>query len=59
MLGRLTLSSLHIVELHVQIVLNMLPVMLGRLRGCLRLRLGLIDPSLTAFRLVPPEAAHA
>ncbi|MGN8138235.1 hypothetical protein ACTJLC_26390 [Paraburkholderia sp. 22099] len=59
MLGRLTLSSLHIVERQVQIVLNMLPVMLGRLRACLRLRLGLIDPSLTAFRLVPPEAAHA
>jgi hypothetical protein len=59
MLGRLTLSSLHIVELHVQIVLNMLPVMLGRLRACLRLRLGLIDPSLTAFRLAPPEVARA
>lgn len=59
MLGRLALSSLHVVELHVRIVLNMLPVILGRLRACLRLQLGLIDPSLIAFRLVPPEAAHA
>ena len=59
MLGRLTFLSLHIVELHVRIVLNMLPVILGRLRACLRLRLGLIDLSLIAFRLVPPEAAHA
>ena len=59
MLGRLTLSFRHAVELHVQIVLNMLPVILGRLRACLKIRLGLIDPSLTAFRLVPPESAHA
>ncbi|SEA66163.1 hypothetical protein [Paraburkholderia sartisoli] len=59
MLGRLMLSIWHVVERHVRIVLNMLPVVLGRLRACLRFQLGLIDPNLTAFRLVPPEAAHA
>ncbi|MBB2984585.1 MAG: hypothetical protein V4793_07290 [Paraburkholderia tropica] len=59
MLGRLALSFRRVVERHVQTLLNLLPVMLGRLRACLRLRLGLIDPSLTAFRLVPPEAARA
>jgi hypothetical protein len=59
MLGRIMLSARHVVERHVRIVLNTLQVILGRLRACLRLRLGLIDPSLTAFRLVPPKAAHA
>ncbi|WP_144158246.1 hypothetical protein [Paraburkholderia sp. BCC1885] len=59
MLGRLTLSVRRVVELHVRIMLNMLPVILGRLRACLRLRLGLIDPNLTAFRLIPLESAHA
>jgi hypothetical protein len=59
MLGRHTLSFRHVVEVHVQIVLNMLPVVLGRLRACLKIRLGLIDPSLIVFRLVPPEAVHA
>lgn len=59
MLDRLTLSFRHVVELQVRIVLNMLPIILGRLRACLRLRLGLIDPSLIVFRLVPPEAARA
>jgi hypothetical protein len=59
MLGRHTLSFRHVVEVHVQIVLNMLPLILGRLRACLKIRLGLIDPSLTVFRLIPPEAARA
>ncbi|CAE6794677.1 hypothetical protein R75465_04661 [Paraburkholderia aspalathi] len=59
MLGRHALSFRHVIEVHVQIVLNMLPVLLGRLCVCLKIRLGLIDPSLTVFRLVPPEAARA
>ncbi|WP_141710826.1 hypothetical protein [Paraburkholderia nodosa] len=59
MLGRLTLSFRHVVELHARTMLNRLPGILCRLRGRLRLRLGLIDHTLTSSRLVPPEAAHA
>ncbi|CAG4920921.1 hypothetical protein [Paraburkholderia gardini] len=59
MLGRHTLSFRHVVEVHVQIVLNMLPVILGRLRTCLKIWLGLVDPCFTVFRLVPSEAARA
>lgn len=58
-LGRLTLSLRHVVELHVRTMLNRLPVILCWLRGCLRLRLGLIDPSLTPFRLAPPAVEPA
>lgn len=59
MLGQLALAARHVVERHMRIVLNTLQVILGRLRACLRLRLGLIDPSLTPLRLVPPAVAHA
>lgn len=59
MLGRLALSFRHVIELHVRTMLRLQTAILGRLRACLRLRLGLIDPSLTALRLVPPEVAHA
>lgn len=56
MLGRLQLSLRYVVEMDVRTVLHRLPVMLCRLRGCLRLRLGLIDHTLITSRLVPPKA---
>jgi hypothetical protein len=59
MLGLFMLSVWRIVELHIRITVNMLPIILSRLRARLRLRLGLIDFNLTAFRLLPPESAHA
>ena len=61
-LARLSLFMLsvrHIVEQHIQARISMLGAILSRLQACLRHRLGLIDPNLTTFRLVPPESAHA
>jgi hypothetical protein len=52
-------SVRHIVEQHIQARIGMLGVILSRLQACLRHGLGLIDPNLTTFRLVPPESAHA
>ncbi|RQR38977.1 hypothetical protein DIE20_22710 [Burkholderia sp. Bp9131] len=43
----------------IRMTLGMLPVVLNRLRACLRMRLGLIDLNLTAFRIVPPKTPHA
>lgn len=56
MLGLFMLSMRHIAEQRIRIMLVMLAVILSRLRARLRLCLGLTDPNLTAFRLVPPEA---
>ena len=43
----------------IRATLGMLPIVLNRLRACLRMQLGLIDPNLTVFRIVPPKAPHA
>ncbi|KWH23384.1 hypothetical protein WL99_26215 [Burkholderia cepacia] len=43
----------------IRMALRMLPVVLNRLRACLRMRLGLIDFNLTVFRIVPPNTPHA
>ncbi|CAG4921013.1 hypothetical protein [Paraburkholderia gardini] len=59
MLSLFVLSVWHVVEQQIRAVVIMLAAILGRLRACLRIRLGLIDFNLTAFRRVPPEATHA
>jgi hypothetical protein len=59
MLSLFMLSVRRVVEQHIQARISMLGVILSRLQACLRHGLGLIDPNLTTFRLVPPESAHA
>ncbi|SOT40219.1 hypothetical protein [Burkholderia cenocepacia] len=52
-------SGWHTVEHRRRVALNRLAVVLSHLRARLHIRLGLTDFNLTAFRLVPPEFAHA
>ncbi|KLU24902.1 hypothetical protein EOS_17530 [Caballeronia mineralivorans PML1(12)] len=59
MLSLFMLSVRRVVEQHFRVRVSMLAAILSRLRAYLRIRLGLIDPNLTAFRLVPPESAYA
>ncbi|CAM2194908.1 conserved membrane protein of unknown function [Paraburkholderia kururiensis] len=59
MLALFVLSGWRMIEQRIRVILGMLAVVLDRLRACLRIRLGLTDFNLTAFRLVPPKAAHA
>jgi hypothetical protein len=46
MLNLFMLSAWHIAEQHIRVRVTMLAVILGRLRACLRIRLGLTDPTL-------------
>lgn len=59
MIGALMLMASRFVDLHITLAISQLINRLIRLRACWRVRLGLIDPNLIAFRLVPPESAHA
>lgn len=54
MLSLFMLSVRSIAEQHIRIVVAMLASILNRLRARLRLHIGLTDPNLIAFRLVPP-----
>ncbi len=59
MLRRCVQSGWRTAEQHLRVTLNRLAVTLNQLRARLCIRLDLIDFNLTAFRLVPPEPAHA
>lgn len=59
MISALMLMASHFVDLHIALAISQLVNRLTQLRVCWRVQLGLIDPNLTAFRLVPPESAHA
>ena len=59
MMTLFVLSGWRMVEHHIRVTLGRLTIVLNHLRAGLRIRLGLTDFNLTAFRLVPPTAAHA
>lgn len=59
MLGRFALSMRRTVEQRIRTSACMWRCTERRLRASLRIRLGLTDPNLTAFRLVPPVSTHA
>lgn len=59
MMSAFVFAALHVIEIFVLVILVRLIVRLSLLRACLRIRLGLADPNLLAFRLIPPLSVHA
>ncbi|MEK6291018.1 MAG: hypothetical protein V4793_06450 [Paraburkholderia tropica] len=59
MISALMQMGARMIDLHITLVISQLIDRLIQLRACLRVRLGLIDPNLVRFRLIPPVSAHA
>ncbi|AOJ87568.1 hypothetical protein WS87_13250 [Burkholderia sp. MSMB0856] len=59
MLGLCVRLGWRAVAQRIRMTLDMLPVVLTRLRARLHMRLGLTDLNLTVFRIVPPKTPHA